>query len=485
MSLNENAGFKNEYHDTPRGELHPCVEGKKPENKVKNRYTTIFPCPKPKTIADFWTLIWQEEVCNIVCLTNLTEGTKNKCAQYWPDINDKLQGGTLTVRHLEEKTYAEYIIRRFKIHNKSTRTDRQVTMFHFTTWSDHGVADPLSLVVFHRHVIRATANSAGKYTVVHCSAGVGRTGTYIALDALYQEGERTGKINVPMYVRTMRKDRMNMIQGDDQYRLLYLALRDAFSGRSKCLKTEKFLSYYQEHSCYTNCGDVEQKKLYSSDLEELLSLRKEYTQQDYISGRAQISANYTENVLPVEEFLCHLSYIKGHNTYYNAVLLQSYLEKDSLISAQYPLPDNTEDFLRLIKDFDARVVVFLCPLKDIESGFNQMDITVLECPKWREKQKTSDKRILLDVIKAVKTEKTNEKGRVLVLSSDGATRCGPFFVVYNVLEQISVDKEVDIFTAVRQIQIRRPECVSTVEEYQLCHDAVTEYLLNDCVYGNC
>ncbi|XP_052694675.1 receptor-type tyrosine-protein phosphatase epsilon-like [Crassostrea angulata] len=562
MSLNENAGFKSEYHDIPRGELHPCVEGKKPENKVKNRYTTIFPYdhsrvilkdaasdqvgyinanyiedtkemrtyiatqgPKPKTIADFWTMIWQEEVCNIVCLTNLTEGTKNKCAQYWPDINDKLQGGTLTVRHLEEKTYAEYIIRRFKIHNKSTRTDRQVTMFHFTTWSDHGVADPLSLVVFHRHVIGATAKSAGKYTVVHCSAGVGRTGTYIALDALYREGERTGKINVPMYVRTMRKDRMNMIQGDDQYRLLYLALRDAFSGRSKCLKTEKFLSYYQEHSCYTNCGDVEQKKLYSSDLEELLSLRKEYTQQDYISGRAQISANYTENVLPVEEFLCHLSYIKGHNTYYNAVLLQSYLEKDSLISAQYPLPDNTEDFLRLIKDFDARVVVFLCPLKDIEStsnwyptegqtkfdgmfyiknlsstkaanvtinrlniqptGFNQMDITVLECPKWREKQKTSDKRILLDVIKAVKTEKTNEKGRVLVLSSDGATRCGPFFVVYNVLEQISVDKEVDIFTAVRQIQIRRPECVSTVEEYQLCHDAVAEYLLNDCVYGNC
>uniref|UniRef100_K1QVP4 Receptor-type tyrosine-protein phosphatase epsilon n=1 Tax=Magallana gigas TaxID=29159 RepID=K1QVP4_MAGGI len=236
---------------------------------------------------------------------------------------------------------------------------------------------------------------------------------------------------------------------------------------------------------------------------ELLSLRKEYTQQDYMSGRAQISANYSESVLPVEEFLCHLSYIKGHNTYYNAVLLQSYLEKDSLISAQYPLPDNTEDFLRLVKDFDARVVVFLCPLKDIEStskwypssegqtkfdgmfyiknlsstkaanvtinrlniqptGFNQMDITVLECPKWREKQKTSDKRILLDVIKAVKTEKTNEKGRILVLSSDGATRCGPFFVVYNVLEQISVDREVDIFTAVRQIQIRRPECVSTV-----------------------
>ncbi|XP_065933837.1 receptor-type tyrosine-protein phosphatase epsilon [Magallana gigas] len=182
MSSNECAGFKSEYHNIPRGELHPSLEAKKPENKIKNRYTTIYPYdhsrvilktspsvegdyinasyiedargkqiyiatqgPKPKTISDLWTMIWQEGVCNIVCLTNLKEGTKNKCAQYWPDINDKLQGGTLT-----------------------TRTDRLVTMFHYTTWSDHGVADPLSLVVFHRHVIRSTANAAGNYTVVHC-----------------------------------------------------------------------------------------------------------------------------------------------------------------------------------------------------------------------------------------------------------------------------------------------------------------------------
>eukprot|EP00105_Crassostrea_gigas_P001765 XP_011414057.1 PREDICTED: receptor-type tyrosine-protein phosphatase epsilon-like [Crassostrea gigas] len=89
-----------------------------------------------------------------------------------------------------------------------------------------------------------------------------------------------------------------------------------------------------------------------------------------------------------------------------------------------------------------------------------MDITLLECPTWGEKQKKGDKRVLLDVIQAVKAEKSNHKGRVLVMSRDGATRCGPFLVVYNVLEQISVDREVDIFTAVRQIQIRRPECVS-------------------------
>nr|XP_022311761.1 receptor-type tyrosine-protein phosphatase epsilon-like [Crassostrea virginica] len=565
MSAKENAGFKYEYNDIPRGELCSCLEGKKPENKVKNRYVTIFSYdhsrvvlnspgydgngyihanyiedakgvrsyiatqgPKPKTIADFWTMVSQEEVSVLVCLTNLKEGAKNKCAQYWPNVNDKLQGGNITIRNLGEKTYAEHIIRQFKLHNKAKGEDRLVTMYHYTAWADHGVADPLSLVVFHRQVMKATAQSNGKYTLVHCSAGVGRTGTYIALDALYREGQKSGKINVPMYVRTMRKDRMNMIQGDEQYKLLYLALMEAFNGPSRCMATEKFLRKYQEENCYTNCGNARpnttQKFALSTEFEELLALRKVYATKDYELGQTHLSANYTQNVLPVEQYMCHLSYAKGRNTYYNAVLLQSFLEKDCMISGQYPLPEYTEDLLRLIRDFDVRIVVFLCPVKDLACSStwfptktqvkfvgnftikhvneakgshvkmtklilqakeaNDMRITVLECPTWKERQSTADKRVLLDVIKEVKTEKINTEGRILVLSSDGAARCGPFFVVYNALEQITVDREVDIFTIARQLQVRRTEFVSTLDEYQLCYDVIAEYLLNDCVYGN-
>ncbi|XP_078329583.1 receptor-type tyrosine-protein phosphatase alpha-like [Crassostrea virginica] len=560
MSAKANTGFKDEYNEIPRGELHPCLEAKKPENKVKNRYISILPYdhsrvvlgtmnedagyinanyikdtkgqktyiatqgPKPKTISDFWAMISQEEVTVIVCLTNLNEGAKNKCAQYWPNVNDKLQGRNITVRHLGESMYAEHIIRRFKIHNKVKQQDCLVTMYHYTAWADHGVADPLSLVVFHRQVMKATAKSTGKYTLVHCSAGVGRTGTYIALDALYREGQNTGKINVPLYVKTMRKDRMNMIQGEEQYKLLYLALMEAFRGPARCLPTQMILNEYQLQDCYTNCGNASNKPTLSSEFEELLSLRKVYPQKDYKSGNAHITANYTQSVLPVEEYICHMPYSKGHNTYYNAIQMQSFLEKDCVISAQYPLPDYSEDLLRLVWKFNVRIVVFLCPMKDLASSSvwfptksqvkivgdftvkhvseasgshitmtklilqsketSDIRITVLECPTWRERQSTADKRALLDVIKEVKTEKTYQEGRILVLSSDGATRCGPFCVVYNALEQMTVDREVDIFTIARQLQVRRPEFVSTLEEYQLCYDTVGEYLMNDCVYGN-
>ena len=68
--------------------------------------------------------------------------------------------------------------------------------------------------VFLSWTIIRTLDYNTQYFYLFLSAGVGRTGTYIALDALFREGQNTGKINVPFYVITMRKDRMNMIQGE-------------------------------------------------------------------------------------------------------------------------------------------------------------------------------------------------------------------------------------------------------------------------------
>ncbi|XP_061170708.1 receptor-type tyrosine-protein phosphatase epsilon-like [Saccostrea echinata] len=560
MSASEDTDFQYEYQDIPKGELHPCQEANRPENKAKNRYKTTFPYdhsrvvlktsspsegdyinasyiedvqgkrsyiatqgPKPKTIADFWKMIWQEDVSIIVCLTNLKEGAKIKCAQYWPNINDKLQSGDFNIRNIEEKVYANYTKRHFKVFKHLEQTDREVVMFHYTRWPDHGVPDPLSLVVFHRHVMRVSSKYPGKYIAVHCSAGIGRTGTYIALDALYREGERNGKVNVPMYVRTMRKDRMNMIQGDEQYKSVYLVLYESFVEKSRCMTTEQILQADQDTLCYANCGEVTSNPL-SADFKKLLSLRKTYTDKDYESGNTNMAANYTKDVLPVEEFMCRLTYSKGRSTYYNAVFLQSYKENDSLITAQYPVQDYTEDFLRLVKDMNVRVVVFLCPLSDLESsplwfpsknmektvgsftikltscedsanvsktsihlkpkGCSSMRVTVLECPKLKGGLSIADKRDLVDIVKAAKSENFDHGNRLLILSSDGATRCGAFCVVYNALEQLSMDQEVDIFTITRQLQIRRPEFLSNLEEYQLCHEAVAEYLRNDSVYAN-
>ncbi|XP_061180001.1 receptor-type tyrosine-protein phosphatase alpha-like [Saccostrea echinata] len=393
-------------------------------------------------------------------------------------------------------------------------------MFHYTRWPDHGVPDPLSIVIFHQHVIRVSEFSRGKYILVHCSAGIGRTGTYIGLDALYREGLESGKINVPKYVEIMRKDRMNMIQGHDQYKVVYLALNESFRGKWKCLSTDQFLQEYQG----TFYGNTSKSQLHS-DFKELIAIKRKFSANDFDTGRSNMEANFTISVLPVEEYMCRLAYVKDRGTYYNAVCLQAFTSNDSLISAQFPLPDYTEDFLRLLKDFSVHTVVFMCPLRDIKSsalwfpfhkrekkvgpfsikfidstsainitrtnivltkeGSSGTRLTVLECTAWKEAMSSLDHRVLLDVVKETQIEELPSETKILILSSDGAKRCGPFCVVYNALQQISLDKEVDVFTITRLLQIRRPEFISTLDEYQLCHDALTEYLQNDTVYANC
>uniref|UniRef100_A0A8W8NCG0 protein-tyrosine-phosphatase n=1 Tax=Magallana gigas TaxID=29159 RepID=A0A8W8NCG0_MAGGI len=547
-----------EYKAIPKGELHSCTEGKRQENKSKNRYTTIFPYdhsrvilsssttesdyinanyiedvfgkkkyiaaqgPKDSTIADFWRMVWQENARIIVCLTNISEAKTKKCAKYWPDLNDKHMEGDISVRCHKEQTYAENVVRHLRIKNISDKTERDAFMFHYTQWPDHGVPEPLSLVVFHRHVMKTVEDHPMGYIVVHCSAGVGRTGTFIALDALYKEGERTGKVNVPQYVEKMRNARVNMIQGEDQYKTVYMALLEAFRGRLRAVPVDFFLREFQDHSCYLNHGDVSKRSPFALECEELLSFRKVYSHEDYKSGMSNIAANYVPSVLPVERYLCPLT---TENLYFNAVCLQSFTQCDRFISAQFPLPDYTEHFLTLVKTYYTCTIVSLYPLGEVKSTSlwlptknqqktvgpftiklaestqakyvaktnitlqqkegSSMRVAVLECKGWEDEYDSKSRRILIDLVQEAKIEeRTHPTGRILVLSSDGAKRCGPFCAVFNALEQMMMDEEVDLFTITRQLQTRRPEFLSSLEEYQFCFDTISDYLQNDNLYAN-
>ncbi|XP_052684164.1 receptor-type tyrosine-protein phosphatase epsilon-like isoform X2 [Crassostrea angulata] len=558
LSEINNTKMEEEYKAIPKGELHSCIEGKRQENKSKNRYTTIFPYdhsrvvlsspttgsdyinanyiadvfgkkkyiatqgPKESTIADFWRMIWQENARIIVCLTNISEAKTKKCAKYWPDLNDKHMEGDISVRCQKEQTYAENVVRHLRTKSNLDKTERDVFMFHYTQWPDHGVPEPLSLVVFHRHVMKTVEDHPMGYIVVHCSAGIGRTGTFIALDALYKEGGKTDKVNVPQYVEKMRNARMNMIQGEDQYKTVYMALLEAFRGRLRAVPLDFFLKEFQDHSCYLNHGDVSKQSPFALEFEELLSFRKVYTHEDYKSGMSNIVANYVPSVLPVERYLCPLT---TENLYYNAVCLQSFKQCDRFISAQFPLPDYTEHFLNLVKTNYTCTIVSLYPLGEVKStslwlptknqqktvgpftiklaestqakyvaktnitiqqkGGSSMRVAVLECRGWEDEYDGKSRRILIDLVQEAKIEeRTHPTGRILVLSSDGAKRCGPFCAVFNALEQMMMDEEVDLFTITRQLQTRRPEFLSSLEEYQFCFDTISDYLQNDTLYAN-
>ncbi|VDI74379.1 Hypothetical predicted protein, partial [Mytilus galloprovincialis] len=196
-------GFKKEYEILPKGLIHAHVEGSKEENKVKNRFLTTWPYDHSRIVLKGNTKTDYINACYI----------DEKCIQYWPDaVNKTMEVDNYRLTMTKVKEHTIYVYRLIIFNNiNANQKERKVHQFHFTQWPDHGVPDSTKLVYFYRKVKSQQCNQNGPM-VVHCSAGVGRTGTFIAIDALYQHGNKVGYVDIMEYVQMMRKDRMNMIQ---------------------------------------------------------------------------------------------------------------------------------------------------------------------------------------------------------------------------------------------------------------------------------
>ncbi|XP_061170858.1 receptor-type tyrosine-protein phosphatase mu-like [Saccostrea echinata] len=502
---NKDDGFKREYAAMPYGEKYPCNAGKQPENVPKNRFKTTFPYdhsrvklsnsqsdyinanfiegtkkpdeyiaaqgPRQNTLTDFWSMIWQENVTQIVMLTNLKEGNKIKCTKYWPDLNQSSAFGLISLCTEEEQSYANYKIRKFRVTYKGIKKSRMVTQYHYTAWPDHGTPEPLCLVVFHDQVTRTKDKQNGGPTLVHCSAGIGRTGTYIAIDSLYKEGESERKVNIAEYVKKMRENRMNMVQTYEQYITIFLAL-DAMFKAPTCVYTKP--EFLRKAELMTRDKPANESEL-RMQFQNLLRVRQSYTEADY--KLALQSGKSISPVLPLDKYSLFLSSnIPKRGNYINAVSLSSYTKNNGFMITHYPSPEDAVDFLRLLTDHASETVICMDPLREVESANDESCLVSVIEPK--ENFKTTDRSQataqMLRLVSLVLQSQT--EGPITIVSSDGAALCGVFCAVYNVLQQLSMDGEVDIFSTVRQLQIRRPELCSTMEEYRMIYDVVLDYI---------
>ncbi|XP_048404947.1 receptor-type tyrosine-protein phosphatase beta isoform X2 [Stegostoma tigrinum] len=196
--------------------------------------------PLPGTKDDFWKMVWEQNVHNIVMVTQCVEKGRVKCDHYWPFDLDALYYGDLIVQMLSESVLPEWTIREFKICNEDQLDcARIVRHFHYTVWPDHGVPETAqSLIQFVQTVrdyINRTPNSGP--TVIHCSAGVGRTGTFIALDRILQQLENKDSVDIYGTVYDLRLHRVHMVQTECQYAYLHLCTRNVL--RSRKLRSEQ------------------------------------------------------------------------------------------------------------------------------------------------------------------------------------------------------------------------------------------------------
>nr|XP_039262864.1 receptor-type tyrosine-protein phosphatase beta-like isoform X4 [Styela clava] len=181
----------------------------------------------PGTKDDFWRMVWEHNTRNIIMLTQTVEKGKIKCDHYWPFDNEPVMSGDLTIQMTSESMLPEWTIREFKItHGANTRRVRQ---FHYTVWPDHGVPETTETLVKFIRYVRRTIDREAKHTgptVVHCSAGVGRTGTFIAMDRLLQHMHDNTYVDIYGIVHQMRMHRVFMVQTESQYILIHKMVDD-------------------------------------------------------------------------------------------------------------------------------------------------------------------------------------------------------------------------------------------------------------------
>uniref|UniRef100_A0AAY4BB71 protein-tyrosine-phosphatase n=2 Tax=Denticeps clupeoides TaxID=299321 RepID=A0AAY4BB71_9TELE len=267
QEIDEHGNWSAIYQDIKQqsSEL-PCKVAKLPENKNRNRYRDVSPfdhsriClqlgtndyinaslismeeaqrsyvltqgPLPNTCGHFWEMVWEQRTRGVVMLNRVIEKGSIKCAQYWPEPEEReavFEDTNFKVVLIAEDVKSYYTVRQLELINLSTQETREILHFHYTTWPDFGVPEsPASFLNFLFKVRESGCLSLDQGpVVVHCSAGIGRSGTFCLVDTcllLMSLRKDPSSVQIKDVLLDMRHYRMGLIQTADQLRFSYLAV---------------------------------------------------------------------------------------------------------------------------------------------------------------------------------------------------------------------------------------------------------------------
>ncbi|NP_001239382.1 receptor-type tyrosine-protein phosphatase S isoform 2 precursor [Mus musculus] len=474
--------------------------------------------PLPETFGDFWRMVWEQRSATVVMMTRLEEKSRIKCDQYWPNRGTETYG-FIQVTLLDTMELATFCVRTFSLHKNGSSEKREVRHFQFTAWPDHGVPEyPTPFLAFLRRVKTCNPPDAGPI-VVHCSAGVGRTGCFIVIDAMLERIKTEKTVDVYGHVTLMRSQRNYMVQTEDQYGFIHEALLEAVGCGNTEVPARSLYTYIQklaqvEPGEHVTGMELEFKRLASS---------KAHTSR-FITASLPCNKfkNRLVNILPYESSRVCLQPIRGveGSDYINASFIDGYRQQKAYIATQGPLAETTEDFWRALWENNSTIVVMLTKLREmgrekchqywpaersaryqyfvvdpmaeynmpqyILREFKVTDardgqsrtVRQFQFTDWPEQGAPKSGEGFIDFIGQVhKTkEQFGQDGPISVHCSAGVGRTGVFITLSIVLERMRYEGVVDIFQTVKVLRTQRPAMVQTEDEYQFCFQAALEYL---------
>lgn len=556
LKSNDNLKFSQEYESIEPGQQFTWDQSNYEINKPKNRYANVIAYdhsrvilqpengipgsdyinanymdgyrkqnayiatqgPLPETFGDFWRMVWEQRTGTIVMMTRLEERSRIKCDQYWPHRGAETYG-VMQVLLVDVTELSTYTIRTFHISRYGYPEKREVRQFQFTAWPDHGVPDhPTPLLMFMRRVKASNPPDAGPL-IVHCSAGVGRTGAFIVIDAMLERIKHEKTVDIYGHVTCLRAQRNYMVQTEDQYIFIHDALLEAVT----CGNTEvpaRNLSVHIQKLMQPEPGET----VTGMELEFKRLANMKASPNRFVSANLPVNKfkNRLVNILPFESTRVALQPIRGvdGSDYINASFIDGYKYRQAYVATQGCLAETTEDFWRMLWEHNSTIIVMLTKLREmgrekchqywpsersaryqyfvvdpmaeynmpqyILREFKVTDardgqsrtIRQFQFTDWPEQGVPKSGDGFIDFIGQVhKTkEQFGQVGPITVHCSAGVGRTGVFITLSIVLERMRYEGVVDMFQTVKMLRTQRPAMVQTEDQYQFCYRAAFEYL---------
>ncbi|KAF7222768.1 receptor-type tyrosine-protein phosphatase S-like [Nothobranchius furzeri] len=474
--------------------------------------------PLAETFGDFWRMVWEQRTASVVMMTRLEEKSRIKCDQYWPSRGTETYG-MVQVTLLDTMELATFCVRTFSLHKSGSSERREVRQFQFTAWPDHGVPEyPTPFLNFLRRVKACNPPDAGPI-IVHCSAGVGRTGCFIVIDAMLERIRHERTVDIYGHVTLMRSQRNYMVQTEDQYSFIHEALLEAVACGNTEVAARSLYSYMQKLSKVEPGEHITGMELEFKRLANTKAHTSRFVTANLPCNKFK---NRLVNIMPYETTRVCLQPIRGleGSDYINASYIDGYRQQRGYIATQGPLAETTEDFWRMLWEHNSTIVVMLTKLREmgrekchqywpaersaryqyfvvdpmaeynmpqyILREFKVTDardgqsrtVRQFQFTDWPEQGVPKSGEGFIDFIGQVhKTkEQFGQDGPIAVHCSAGVGRTGVFITLSIVLERMRYEGAVDIFQTVKMLRTQRPAMVQTEDEYQFCYQAALEYL---------